>query len=129
MSRKAEVLAYIVDRIVRSGVSPTLEEIRGHLNVSKTRAQELVRKLELEGRVVRRPGAQRALTVPEIEAARRQMLEEMPAEGWTVGYGPRLYHPPDPCMHVHLPMLAELEHIPDVEWPGSSGGGNEDDHR
>jgi len=108
-SRKAQVLAYIVDQLTHGGRSPSLEEISRELGVSKSRAKQLVRDLEFERRIRRVAGAQRAITVPGLE--RQIAIARLRADGYTVNED--FMHVDPPCTHVQLPIVAVIAHDAD----------------
>ena len=54
--RRYEALAFIMERIVANGTSPSFEEIGIELRVSKTRARQLVDELIDEDLIVRPVG-------------------------------------------------------------------------
>ena len=114
IGRKAEVLAYIIERIVRDAVSPTMGEIAKKLDVSDTRAKALVRQLELDGEVRRTPGAQRGIVIVNFDRVRERLLAILVSEGYTVNPGTRELFAPGAFPQEHLPLLPDLEHIPDV---------------
>ena len=111
--RKKDIaLAFIMKRIVRTGTSPSLGEIAAELRVSSSRVKALVAQLEADGRIERRPGAQRALTVRDVAGTRAMLTSVVARLGWAVNGEP-------PLPQGHLPMLPALEHIPDIDWPGA----------
>ncbi len=108
VSRKAQTLAYIVDQLVTTGRSPSLEEIARYLGVAKSRARDLVKALRFEGLVEQVPGAQRALTVPGL--ARRIAIEQLRRDGYKVDEDIMHVAPYTP---VCLPIVAVIEHVAD----------------
>lgn len=120
--RRDEALAFIIDRLVKTGSSPTFEEIGAELGVSKARAQQLVDQLITHGIIEKVPGAQRALRIRDVVHARRLLDEFMRALGWAVA-APlgTLEQPIDapvplkPLPHVQLPVLPAFEHLPDLD--------------
>ena len=109
--RRDEVLAFIVAEIVRTGASPTIQEIADALDprVSKPRVRQLLEQLETEGAIHRVPGTQRAIRVRDVYETRRTLVEACRTLGWitadaiesTFPYGklsrlpPIRYLPPD----------------------------------
>ncbi|WP_165895422.1 hypothetical protein [Sphingomonas sp. PP-CE-1A-559] len=81
--------------------------------MSDTRAKALVKKLAFEKMIERAAGAQRAITVPGL--LERQLLERMRSMGVVVNddfkRGDRVL----PLPQGHLPLVAILEHIPEVD--------------
>ncbi|WP_373928672.1 hypothetical protein QTN93_00490 [Sphingomonas aerolata] len=82
--RRDQALAFIIERIARSGTSPTFEEIGVRLNVSSTRAKELVAQLIERNLVEKTPGAQRSLRVRDVAGSRALLDETMRRLGWAV---------------------------------------------
>lgn len=103
LGRKGEALAFIRSYIVHHGHSPSIENIRLALGVSKTRAKALVHQLAAAKAIERVPGAQRGISIPGL--ARELVIEELRREGLVVSVG-------DPCPQGHLPLLAILAQIP-----------------
>lgn len=61
--RQSLALSFIKASIEQNGYAPTCQEIGDHLGVSGPAAWQLINALISLGRVVRRPGKWRALTV------------------------------------------------------------------
>jgi SOS-response transcriptional repressor LexA len=112
-SRKQQALDYISEYILDNGRSPAMGEIADALGVSDTRAKALVKKLAFEKMIERAAGAQRAITVPGL--LERQLIDRMRQMGVVVNedfkHGDRVL----PLPQGHLPLVAVLEHIPDVD--------------
>ncbi|MBB5727328.1 SOS-response transcriptional repressor LexA [Sphingomonas endophytica] len=102
--RRQEAYDFIRSYIVRHGHSPSIENIRLALGVSKTRAKALVHQLAAVKAIERVPGAQRGISIPGL--ARELVLEELRREGLIVSAG-------EPCPQGHLPLIAILAQIPD----------------
>lgn len=116
--RREEALAFITNRLVRTGSSPTYEEIGLELGVRKSRAQQLVNQLIADGVLEKTPGAQRSLRVRDVVRAREILDEFALSLGWIVAspLGALKETPsPRPLPHVQLPMLPAFEHLPDVD--------------
>jgi DNA-binding FadR family transcriptional regulator len=118
--RKAAVLAVIVDRIARGLGVPSERELSHAVSISRTRVRHYLDQLEREGTIAR-SGGQRSIAVRSLPDARAQLLAALRDEGWvhqselgTPGAG-------YPCPQGHLPMLPELEYLPDVEVGGAGG--------
>lgn len=111
--RRYEALAFIVDRIVRSGISPSADEIGRHMGVSSTRAKEFITQLEKERLVERTPGAQRSLRVRDVARSRSLFEECLRRIGWT-GAEP-LGQLGDPVPEGQLSRLPAFEHLPDID--------------
>ncbi|KTT72633.1 hypothetical protein NS334_08550 [Sphingomonas endophytica] len=110
-----QVLAIIVERIARSGVSPCYEEI-GRLMVppiSKTRVKQHVDKLVYFDRVLdREAGAQRASRIRDLDRCREMIENELGERGWFHArpLGPLIA--PAPCTIEQLPVIPPFEHLP-----------------
>ena len=111
-SRKQQALDFISEYILRFGRSPAMSEIAVSLGVSDTRAKALVKKLAAEQMIERAAGAQRAISVPGL--IERHLLERMRGLGMVVNED--FVHPNRamPLPQGHLPLVAVIEHIPDV---------------
>jgi DNA-binding GntR family transcriptional regulator len=111
--RRDQALAFIIDRIVRTSICPTLDEISQALGVSKPRVRELIDQLVDAGLIERTVGTQRNLRVRDVAHCRSMLEVSLRRLGWaTVGAAGSL-EPPLP--KVQLPMLAPFEHIPDID--------------
>lgn len=111
--RRDEVLAFIMERIVRDGFSPTYKEIGYSLQFSEARAKELVGQLIERGRVAKIPGANRGLRVIDVAGSRNTLEDALLKLGWSTAQPMgALRHPfPD----GQLPVLPPFEHLPDVD--------------
>ena len=112
-SRKQQALDFISEYILEHGRSPARGEIAVALGVSDTRAKALVKKLAFEKMIERAAGAQRAITVPGL--LERQLLERMRQMGAVVNDDFNQADRVLPLPQGHLPLVAILEHIPDVD--------------
>jgi SOS-response transcriptional repressor LexA len=113
LSRKQQAYDFISAYILENGRSPAMGEIAESLGVSDTRAKALVKKLAFEKMILRAAGAQRAITVPGL--LERQLLERMRAMGVVVNDDFTNPNRVLPLPQGHLPLVAILEHIPDVD--------------
>ena len=111
--RRDEALAYIVDRLVKTGTSPSYDEIGRQLGVSKPRARELVDELIAGGVIEKTPGAMRGLRVRDVVRAREIAADFARSLGWTVA-APMALDLQPPFPQVQLPMLPPFEHLPDA---------------
>lgn len=109
MRRKDEAYAFICERLVSTGVSPSLGEIAAHLGVSLTRAKALVHQLSREQMIHRNPGAHRAITVPGLFD--ELVIADLRRKGWTVDRDV-LAEPALP--KGHLPLVAIVGHDPAI---------------
>ena len=110
--RRDEALAFIIDRLVKTGIAPSYDEIGRELRVSKARARELIAELIADGTIERTPGAQRALRIRDVVHARSIIDQFARSLGWTVASP--LGELQGPLPHVQLPMLPPFEHLPDA---------------
>jgi SOS-response transcriptional repressor LexA len=118
--RRYEALAFIIEWIVRSGSSPVYGEIARGMNVSETRAKQLVGQLIRERIIEKTPGAQRSLRVRDLSRSRRIVEETLRRIGWVTAdpMGPLLQ--PTPLPQGQLPMLPEIMLLPSIDIAGAS---------
>ncbi|WP_156679363.1 LexA family protein [Sphingomonas profundi] len=110
--RRDQALAFIIERIARSGTSPSFDEIGRHLGVSKPRARELVGELIDRGIIEKTPGAQRSLKVLDVARSRVLLESTLRSIGWVV-VGPHQAMRPFP--QDKLPLLPAFEHLPEQD--------------
>lgn len=79
-SRRLQVLAFVRSYISRMNGSPSLGEIAAGIDISRTRARELVKALVREGQLLRRPGPRGLMLPSAIDEAKRQLREL----GWQI---------------------------------------------
>lgn len=108
-SRRDEAYDFIRAYIVRHGHSPSMDDVRIALGVSKTRAKALVHQLAVAKMIERVPGAQRGISIPGL--VRALVLEELRREGFVVNKDAETGVP---CPQGHLPLIAILEHVPSI---------------
>ncbi len=119
VSRKLQALRFIKEFYAEWASSPSLEEIGAALGVSRQRAHALICKLEADRLIVRRPG-NRGILLPDpaLMMSRSDALLLLQASGWKVSIdGANLGLPANdiwPLTENGLPLIAELDHIPDV---------------
>lgn len=67
-TKRDQVLAIVIDRIARTGVCPSYEEIGRAMvpQVGKSRAQQLVAQLIRRGDIMREPGARRGIQLRDM---------------------------------------------------------------
>lgn len=112
--RKRDVaLAFIMERIARTGRPPSLREIGHELKVSVTRVQTLLGQLERDGAIERTPGVQMGIRLRDVAASREHLTEVLRRLGFV--------EPLRPFTDEHLPLLAQLDQLPSVDWPGTAG--------
>ena len=120
--RRVEALAYIVDRIARSGTSPSYDEIGQAMRpmVGKTRARELVDELIALRVLDRTVGSQRGIRIRDLDRCRSMIEGALGSRGWWHArpLGP-LESPPSvlPCTIEQLPIMPPFEHLPDPHGP------------
>ena len=111
--RRDQVLAFIIERIARFGVSPTYDEISNEIDVSPSRAKELVAQLIERGIVEKTPGGQRSLRVRDVAGSRNALEDVMRKLGWITAEPMGQLQQPLP--NGQLPVLPPFEHLPDVD--------------
>jgi SOS-response transcriptional repressor LexA len=111
--RRYEALAYIIERIVQTGTSPSYDEIADQLGVRKTRARELVDQLVGEGLVERPLGKQRSFRVRDVAGSRNILVEVLNRLGWTDAVP--LGNLAQPCTNERLPLLPPFTHLPEPQ--------------
>lgn len=109
-SRRDEAFNFIRGYIVQHGHSPSMEDVRFALGVSKTRAKALVHQLATAKMIERVPGAQRGISIPGL--FRQLVLEELRRDGFVVDKDVKIG---GPCPQGHLPLIAILEHVPSIK--------------
>ena len=111
-SLKLLVLKFVQQYIVQWQGSPSLGEIASALATNRTRVRRAVRRLELDGSLVRVPGP-RGLSLPDDEPV---ALRQLRARGWTINPDDRTATPPAnaPKSVTNQPLLppAELDYVP-----------------
>lgn len=108
-SRRDQAFDFIRAYIVRHGNSPSMEDVRIALGVSKTRAKALVHQLAVAKMIDRVPGAQRGISIPGL--FRELVLDELRRDGYVVD---KDVVSGMPCPEGHLPLVAILEHVPSI---------------
>lgn len=108
-SRRDEAFDFIRGYLVQHGHSPSMEDVRVALGVSKTRAKALVHQLATAKMIDRVPGAQRGISIPGL--FRQLVLDELRREGYVIDKDV-ISEPP--CPQGHLPLIAILEHVPGI---------------
>lgn len=108
-TRRDEAYVFIRTYIIQNGHSPAMQDVAKALDVSKTRATDLVHQLAVRKMIERVPGAQRGITIPGL--LREMVLEELRREGYIVD---RDVLTGGPCPQGHLPLIAILEHVPSI---------------
>lgn len=111
--RRDEALAYIIERIIRDGFSPSSGEIARALRISRQRALQLTDKLIEEGVLEKTPGSARSLRVRDLSKCRHIIMEALRRLGVTLSEPMGELLPP--LSPSQLPILPPFEHIPDPE--------------
>lgn len=111
--RRDQVLAFIIERIVRYGVGPTHAEIGSAFDISTSRSKELVGQLIERGRLEKTLGGQRSLRVRDLADSRNALEAVMRKLGWhTAEPMGQLQHP---LPNGQLPVIPPFEHLPDLD--------------
>ena len=110
--RRAEALAFIIERIIRTGTSPSSGDIGRALKVSRTRAQQLVEQLIGEKVLERTPGS-RSLRIRDLAHCRHIIVATLRDLGLTVAEP--MGELQRPLSLEQLPMLPPFEHLPDPD--------------
>ncbi len=82
--RRIEALAFIIERIQRSGTSPSYGEIGRALRpeVDKSRARQLVDQLVAIGVIERPPASRRGIRIRDLQRCRELIDEALGQKGW-----------------------------------------------
>jgi SOS-response transcriptional repressor LexA len=107
--RRIEALAYIIERIQRSGTSPSNGEIGGALRptVSSSRARQLVDELVALGVIERPLASRRGIRIRDLQRCRELIDEALGQKGWH--HSKALGALQAPCTFEHLPLLPLIE--------------------
>ena len=116
--RRYEVLAYLLERLVRHEGSPSYGNVAGRLGVSRERAKQLMGQLIGEGLVRKPPGEQRCFVVVDVVVARARVVDALKAHGSIVSQPLGRLECDGGFPLGQLPMMPDLEHLPDLDWPG-----------
>jgi SOS-response transcriptional repressor LexA len=112
--RRIEALAYIIERIQRSGTSPSYGEIGQALRpqVDKSRARQLVDQLVALGVIERPPASRRGIRIRDLHLCRQMIDDALGQKGWV--HAKPLGHLEHPSTFEHLPVLPLIELPPDL---------------
>ena len=107
--RRIEALAYIIERIQRTGTSPSYGEIGRALRpeVDKSRARQLVDQLVAIGVIERPPASRRGIRIRDLVRCRELIDEALGAKGWH--HSKPLGALQSPSTFEHLPVLPLIE--------------------
>lgn len=112
--RRIEVLAFIVDRIVRTGSCPSYEDIGRSMEprVNKSRVAQLVQQLVTIGVIERDAGAQRGIRIPDLARCREMIDTGLQDCGWWHAKPKGTLEAPPHYTFVQLPMVPPFEDYP-----------------
>lgn len=112
--RRIEALAYIIERIQRSGTSPSYGEIGQALRpqVDKSRARQLVDQLVALGVIERPPASRRGIRIRDLQLCRQLIDDALGSKGWV--HSKPLGDLEHPSTFEHLPILPLIELPPDL---------------
>jgi SOS-response transcriptional repressor LexA len=113
LHRRDQVLAYVVEWIARWRTSPTFADIGRGLDMSESRAKQLVKQLVQRGVLEQTPGAARSLRVRDVAGARVALEHVLRNLGWTAAEPMGDLQVPYPDRQ--LPISPPFEHLPDIE--------------
>jgi hypothetical protein len=119
VSNKLLALAFIKQYLARHGEGPSYGEIAAELRTNRELVRKLVNRLASDGTIIKGQGP-RSISLP---GTHEDMLRRLRAAGWTIDEQDlRLAPPlPAPVTNPPLPLLPELDHIPDTEFGGRHG--------
>ena len=104
--RRIEALAYIMQRIERSGISPSYGEIGRAMRprIASTRVRNLVDQLVRIGVIERDTGARRGIRIRDAHRCRVLIADALGRHGWAHAHplGHLIVHP---CTNQHLPII------------------------
>jgi SOS-response transcriptional repressor LexA len=112
--RRIEALAYIIERIQRSGTSPSYGEIGRALRpqVHRSRAGQLVDELVELGVIERDLASRRGIRIRDLQRCREMIDDALGRTGWT--HSKALGGLEPPSTFDHLPVLPLIELPPDL---------------
>ena len=113
LRRRDQVLAFIIEPIVRFGTAPTSVEISRELSIGDSRAKELIAQLIKRGVVEKTPGAKRSLRVRDVAGSRVQLEDVRRRLGWATAHPMGTLQ--QPFQNGQLPMIPPFQHLPDAE--------------
>jgi SOS-response transcriptional repressor LexA len=132
-SRKVQALDFIKRYFAEWGRSPSLGEIGAALGVSRQRAHELVAQLKSEAYIRNTAGQRRGLRLvdPKQEMSVADALLVLSEAGWKVFNDVQFVALPlgemaEPLTFPELPEVADLDHIPPIEFGAGRDDGADD---
>lgn len=120
-SRKLQLLAYAKRYMAMYGRSPSYGEMAAELGITRGHAKRLVCQLEQDGQVQRGGAGERrgiTFTAPQDNLSEGDALLKLRELGYDVALH-RVFKPAAPGTNFTLPLIAELDHIPDIAIGGS----------
>lgn len=104
--RRVEALAYIVERIQRSGTSPSYGEIGRAMRprVEQTRVRQYVEQLIVLGVIERPAASRRGIRIRDLALCRQMIEQALGLNGWHHAAPLGQLEPP-PCTIEQLPLL------------------------
>jgi SOS-response transcriptional repressor LexA len=107
--RRIEALAYILERIQRSGTCPSYGEIGKALRpqVDPSRARQLVNQLVKLGVIERPPASRRGIRIRDLQRCREMINAALGQQGWTQSKA--LGDLEQASTFEHLPLLPLIE--------------------
>jgi len=104
--RRIEALAYIMERIDRSGTSPSFGEVGRAMRprIASTRVRNLVDQLVRIGLIERDVGLRRGIRIRDAHRCRVLITDTLGQHGWSHAHplGKLNVHP---CTNKHLPIV------------------------
>jgi SOS-response transcriptional repressor LexA len=104
--RRIEALAYIMERIERTGTSPSFGEIGRAMRprIASTRVRNLVEQLVGIGVIERDVGSRRGIRIRDAHRCRVLIADALGRHGWNHAHplGNLIVHP---CTNEHLPIV------------------------
>ncbi len=112
--RRIEVLAYVIERIQRTGTSPSYGEIAKALRpqVDPSRAARLVDQLVALGVIERPLASRRGIRIRDLQRCRELIDEALGVQGWH--HSRALGELQHPSTFEDLPILPLIELDPDL---------------
>lgn len=123
-SRKLAALEFIKRHFAERGAPPSFSEIGAGLGVSRKRASVIAHQLAADKMILLTPRKRRGISLPNravhISLGDARPLRE---EGWVINRGALRLDMP--VTNLNLPLIPDLDHIPDDDPGGDLHGGDE----
>lgn len=127
-SRKQAALEFIKRHFAERGASPSFGEIAAALDTNTSRVSAIVHQLARDGQILFTPGKHRGIAMPDpaMQISRGDLLLALRQAGFIVDDDVLKAVPPAPptVTNPSLPLIPELDHIPDVEIGGGQNDGD-----